>query len=281
MDVTNLVTLAQDLPEPFRQNALDLLDRMSAVVEGIGDGDITWKPPMLRVLQATSDRSGLGKGVGIGSMVLGDEVLEAPFSVIPIRLWDSRQMWSPDKDDNRILCWSPNAILGMTGVACKTCPHQVFDTEANKVACTKNKTFLVISSDLSNLFQVNFAKTNYSNGTDWMALLKKAGVATHRRMYTLHTEPSKKSKNVEALISTPVGLPEGNVAPELRPFLEALFTQISEDRKAHLDDFTEVARVRADQARLAAPTEEPQGLIEGKVEEPTAEQAATATKYSL
>lgn len=281
MDTTNLVPLAEDLPEPFRQNALDLLEKMSAVVEGIGDGDIEWKPPMLRVLQATSDRSGLAKGVGIGSMVLGDEVLEAPFSVIPIRTWSSRQMWSPDKDDNRILCWSPDATLGVTGVACKTCPNQVWDAVENKINCTKNVTFIVISSDLSSIFQVNFAKSNYSNGTDFVALLKKAGVATHRRMYTLHTEPSKKSKNVEALHSLPVSLPEGNVAPELRPFLEALFTQISEDRKLFLNDFKEMAGVRAQQIRLEAPTEEPQGLIEGKVEEPTAEQASTATKYAL
>ncbi len=281
MDVTNLISLANDLPEDKAAQALELLERMSATIEGIGDGDIEWKPAILKVVQATTDRSSLPKGTAIGDMVIGDEKMEAPLRVIPLRLWDSRQMWSPDKDDNRILCWSPDAVLGVTGVACRTCPNQVFDTVENKVACTKNKTFLVITEDLRHLFQVNFAKTNYSNGMEWQGLLKKAGVATHRRAYDLHTEASKKSKNVEALIATPVSLPDGNVAPELRPFLEGLFNQISTDRKAFLNDFKEMAGVRAQQARLEAPTEEPQGLIEGKVEEPTAEQAATATKYSL
>lgn len=282
MDVTNLIPLANDLPEGISERALELLERMSATIEGIGDGDIEWKPAILKVVQATTDRSSLPKGTAIGDMVIGDEKMESPLRVIPLRLWDSRQMWSPDKDDNRILCWSPDAVLGMTGVACRTCPNQVFDTVENKVACTKNKTFLVITEDLRHLFQVNFAKTNYSNGMEWQGLLKKAGVATHRRTYELHTEASKKSKNVEALIATPVALPEGNVAPELRGFLEALFNQISEDRKAHLNDFKEMAGARAQQARLEAPAaEEPQGLIEGTVEAPTAEQAATATKYSL
>lgn len=281
MEVTDLISLANDLPEGISEQALELLERMSATIEGIGDGDIEWKPPILKVVQATTDRSSLPKGTAIGDMVIGDEKMEAPLRVIPLRLWDSRQMWSPDKDDNRILCWSPDAVLGVTGVACRTCPNQVFDTVENKVACTKNKTFLVITHDLRHIFQVNFAKTNYSNGMEWQGLLKKAGVATHRRAYDLHTEASKKSKNVEALIATPVSLPEGNVAPELRPFLEGLFNQISTDRKEFLNGFKEMAGVRADQARLAAPTEEPQGLIEGKVEEPTAEQAATATKYSL
>lgn len=282
MEVTDLISLANDLPEGQAAQALELLERMSATIEGIGDGDIEWKPPILKVVQATTDRSSLPKGTAIGDMVIGDEKMESPLRVIPLRLWDSRQMWSPDKDDNRILCWSPDAVLGMTGVACRTCPNQVFDTVENKVACTKNKTFLVITEDLRHIFQVNFAKTNYSNGMEWQGLLKKAGVATHRRSYELHTEASKKSKNVEALIATPVSLPEGNVAPELRPFLEGLFNQISTDRKAHLNDFKEMAGVRAEQARLSAPEAESQvGLIEGKVEEPTAEQAATATKYSL
>lgn len=282
MDVTDLISLANDLPEDKAAQALDLLERMSATIEGIGDGDIEWRPSILKVVQATTDRSSLPKGTAIGDMVIGDEKMEAPLRVIPLRLWDSRQMWSPDKDDNRILCFSPDAVLGVTGVACRTCPNQVFDTVENKVACTKNKTFLVITEDLRHIFQVNFAKTNYSNGMEFQGLLKKAGVATHRRTYDLHTEASKKSKNVEALIATPVSLPEGNVAAELRPFLEGLFNRISEDRKAHLNDFKEMAGVRAQQARLEAPAaEEPQGLIEGTVEEATPEQAAGAAKYSL
>lgn len=282
MDVTNLVPLANDLPEGFSEVVLELLGKMSATIEGIGDGDITWKPPILKVLQATSDRSGLAKGIGIGDMVLGDEKMEAPLRVIPLRLWDSRQMWSPDKDDTRTLCWSPDAVVGVTGVACRTCPHQVFDTTENKVACTKNKTMLVASADMRHLFQINFAKTNYSNGMDWQGLLKKAGVATYRRMYDLHTEPSKKSKNVEALIATPVALPEGNVAPELRPFLEALFNQVSEDRKLFLNDFKAMAGVRAEQARLEAPAkEDPQGLIESTAETASSEQSDLGTKYEL
>jgi hypothetical protein len=283
MDVTNLIPLAEALPEALAHNALELLEKMGSVIEGVGDEDITWKPPLLKVVQATTDRSALPKGTTIGDMVVGDEKVEGPFSIIPLRLWDSRQMWSPDKDDNRILCWSPDATMGMTGQACRTCQFQVFDTVENKVACTKNKTFLVISSDLRHLFQVNFSKSNYSQGVEFQGLLKKAGVATHRRQYTLATESSKKVKNVEALVATPVSLPDGNVAPELRPFLEALFNQISDDRKAHLNDFKVIASTRAEQARLSGPAEEesPQGLIEATAETASSEQSDQAQKYTL
>jgi hypothetical protein len=281
MNVDNLIPLANELPEGLSENALSLLEKMSTTIEGLGDNDIEWKPGLLKVVQATTDRSVLPKGASIGSMVLGDELMDNPLEIIPLRVWDSRQMWSPDKDDNRILCWSPDAKIGITGVECRKCPNQVFDTVNNTVACTKNKAVLSLTSDLKNLFITNFAKTNFSNGNDFQAIMKKAGVAPHKRKYTYHTEPSKKSKNVEALIATPASLPEGKVAEEVLPFLQELFNQISADRKAHLDDFTMMANQRKEQLALSAPEADPQGLIEGKVEEPTAEQAATATKYTL
>lgn len=281
MDVTDLIPVASELPEGLSANALDLLERMAATIEGIGDDDIEWKPPILKVVQATTDRSSLPKGTNIGDLVIGDEKIEQPLRVIPIRLWDSRQMWSPDKDDNRVLCWSPDAKTGVTGQACRNCPHQVFNPEENKVDCTKNKTFLCITDDLRHLVQINFAKTNYSNGMEWQGLLKKAGVATYRRRYDLHTEASKKHKNVEALIATPVALPDGNLPAEVRPFLDALFNRISEDRKAHLNDFVQMASARAEQARLSGPSEEPAGLIESTAEQASPEQSDLGAKYSL
>lgn len=281
MDVSNLIELAGNLPESVSQNALDLLERMSSTVEGIGDGDIEWRPPILKVVQATTDRSSLPKGVSIGDVVIGDEKLEQPVRVIPLRSWDSRQMWSPDKDDSRVLCWSPDAVTGITGQACKTCPHQVFNTEENRVDCTKNKTVMCVTSDLRHIFISNFAKTNYSNGMEWQSLMKKASVSTYRRQYELHTEASKKHKNVEALIATPVALPDGNTPDEVRPFVEALFAMVSENRKEHLVEFKKMAEARASQLALAAPAEEPAGLIEAKPEEASAEQSSMGGKYVL
>lgn len=281
MDVSNLVELASNLPEQYSQTALDLLERMSATVEGIGDGDIEWKPPILKVVQATTDRSSLPKGTSIGDLVIGDEKIDQPLAVIPLRLWDSRQMWSPDKDDNRILCWSPDATTGITGQACKTCPHQVFDTENNRVDCTKNKTVMSITSDLRHIFVSNFAKTNYANGMEWQNLMKKAGVSPYRRQYQLATEASKKHKNVEALIATPMALPAGHTPEELKPFVEALFTMVSENRKEHLTQFKEMATARAGQLALAAPESDPQGLIEATAEPVSSEQSDMGTKYTL
>ncbi len=282
MDVSDLISLAADLPEgALQENALALLERMGSTIEGIGDGDIEWKPSILKVVQATTDRSSLPKGTTIGDIVIGDRKLEQPLKVIVLRTWDSRQMWDPDKDNNRILCWSPDAMTGAQGQICKTCPHQVFDTETNRVDCTKNKTFMVITSDLSEVFQVNFSKSNYANGMEWTTLLKKAGVATYRRQYELHTETSKKYKNVEALLAEPVSLPEGNTPAEVLPFLEALFARISADRKDHLEQFKVIAAQRATKA-LAAPEEDGNNTyLEAPKEEASSTQSEQAGRYSL
>lgn len=262
---------------------MNLLERMGSTIEGIGDTDIQWKPPILKVVQATTDRSSLPKGTSIGDLVIGDTKAEQPLKVIPIRTWDSRQMWDPDKDNSRILCWSPDAITGAQGQACKTCPYSKFDETTNRVDCTKNKTFLVINADMTEIFQVNFAKTNYQNGMEWTTLLKKAGVAPYRRVYELHTETSKKYKNVEALLAEPVGLSAGGtVDPACIKFLEALFNRVSEDRKDHLQAFKEQSERRA--LQLSGPgqaAEEPAGFIEAKTETASSEQSESASKYTL
>lgn len=283
MDVSELIGLAGDLPDGLRENAIELLERMGSSVEGIGDSDIEWRPPILKVFQATSDRSSAPKGTTVGDLLLGDEKLEQPFRVIPIRTWDSRNRWDPDKDSKRILCRSPDAITGSYGQACKTCQFSQFDQETNRVDCTKNKTFLVMSADLRHIFEVNFSKTNYANGMEWTTLLKKAGVAPYRRQYELHTETSKKYKNVEALLVEPVALPGGNVAPEVLPFLEALFARVSSDRKDHLAAFKEQALARASNALThdGGGEDSTAGYIEAPKEEASSEQSEQAGKYSL
>ncbi len=282
MEVQDLIGLTNDLPEAVRENAQALLEKMSSSIEGIGDTDISWRPPILKVVQATTDRSSLPKGTTIGDLVVGDTKQEQPLKVIPLRMWDSRNMWDPDKDSKRILCRSPDAITGSQGQACKTCPHSQFDQENNRVDCTKNKTFLVISADLSEIFEVNFSKTNYQNGMEWTSLMRKAGTAPYRRIYELHAETSKKYKNVEALLAEPVGLPAGSVEAEYLPFLEALFDRVSSDRKDHLEAFKEASTLRASQLALSAPAEaDTAGYIEAPAESASSTQSEQAGKYSL
>jgi hypothetical protein len=48
LNLEKLTELAQAIPSgPVQVNALELLERMGTVIEGIGDRPIEWRPPVL------------------------------------------------------------------------------------------------------------------------------------------------------------------------------------------------------------------------------------------
>ena len=252
MNTDKLLELAQQLPEAVRQNAIDLVTRMGTVIEGIGDEGVAWRAPMAKLMQAVSDRSKFPKGAAPGDILVGENLLKRPTSVIPLLIYDGRQFWSPDQNEEKMLCYSPDAKLGVALGECKTCAHSVYDEEAKKIDCNKIKTVMNITSDLSELFTLNFAKTGYKIGTEWEKNMKKAGVAPFRRQYSLSSETSKQYKNVESyLIETYSTDDKKNTPAEYLPFLQELFNQIRADRKDFIDNFHRIVLARKpDQALL-------------------------------
>jgi hypothetical protein len=285
MNLDSLKELAAKLPESHKQNALDLLERMESVVEGIGDEPIRWRAPMLRLLQATSDRSKLPKGVGAGDFMIGEEKVDQPLPLIILTIYNTRQYWSPDKDEAKMLCSSPDAKVGFIGLDCNKCPHGKFDEEARKSECGKVKQALAITADFKEIVVVNFSKTNYAIGTELEGFLKKAGVAPYRRIYNLSSKTNAKYKNVEQYVVEPATGAEKNVATELVDFLKELFEVVRDDRKESLEKFYEIIQVRREQGTTPALTNESADsvvMIEGPVE--TADAGGDdglASKYSV
>jgi hypothetical protein len=251
MNLEKLNTLAQNLPEDVRQNAVDLVTRMGEVIEGIGDRPVTWRPQTLKLIQAMSDRSKLPKGTNVGDLLLGETKIDQPLDVIVLRSWDGRQYWSPDKDEAKMLCSSPDAVLGYIGQECKTCPHSKF-TDDGKPQCNKVKFFMVVKRDLSDVFLVQFAKTGFKAGNEWQQLMKKAGVAPYRRVYGVKSVDSKEYKNV---VNIGVETYEGekrDTPKEYLEFVTELFTQVGADRKESVDEFHKIILARKqDPAMLA------------------------------
>jgi hypothetical protein len=252
MDLVKLASLAEQLPDTVKQNAIDLVARMGEVIEGIGDKPITWRAGILKLVQAMSDRSKLPKGAGVGDFLLGEEVVPQPLDVIVLRGWDARQYWSPDKDEAKMLCSSPDALLGYIGQECKTCPHSKFDEETKKTECNKVKQFMVIKKDLSDIFIITFAKTGYKNGNDWQMMMKKAGVAPYRRVYALKSEDSKQYKNVSNIAIETYSGDKRDTPAEYLPFIIELFNQVGADRKASVDEFHKVILSRKQDPSLLA-----------------------------
>ena len=255
-NLENLSNLISSLPEDVRENAENLVQRMGEVIEGISDKPIEFRPPNLKVVQGTSDRSALPKGATIGSLVIGEEILETPYTVYPIMSWTSRQKWNPDPEISNLECQSPDGEVGFRYGSCKDCVYKDFDKENNKPQCNKTSTFLVLSADFKYLFQINFSKTNYANGQDWIKAMKTAGVSPYKRSYRLKTETSSKSKNVEILVAEAYA---GNKSSEeVLPFLTALYTQAAADRKTGPASFHEYIKNKAtDQVKLLGHQEGP------------------------
>ena len=281
-NLETLKELAAALPKAFAGNAIDLVTKMGEVVEGIGDKPIEWRPPTLKVVQATTDRSKLPKGVNIGSMVLGEDILGQPQRIIPIRIWDSRQKWAADRDSATLECSSPDAVVGYIGKRCKECEFSKFDTETNRSACNKSKTVLAITEDLKEVMVINFSKTNYANGVAWHQLMRKVGVAPYRRVYEMAAKANAKYKNVEAL--TVENAEKDSVTnKDAIPFLEELFKRVSEDREEYLKVFHEMVMNRQqNSALLSAPADDDgHPALPAEVAPATEAQTSAANKYKL
>ena len=234
-NLEKLAELAKTLPATLVENASTLVEKMGEVIEGFGDKDIEWRPGTLKLVQATTDRTKIPKGAGIGSLMLAEEVLEQPFKVIPLRIDVTRQYWNPDNTRAQMLCSSPDAKIGFMYGDCFKCPHSKFDEEANRSACNKSLSILCLSADLTNVFTVNFTKTNYVNGTDWQSSMKKLGVNTFNRFYNLSTEPSPKAKNVEIIKAA--GVTGEKVEGAVLDFVKEMYNLAKVNRVESLDGF--------------------------------------------
>lgn len=283
MNLEKLQTLAAELPDNVKENAINLVTRMGEVIEGIGDEPVMWRPSYLRLVQGTTDRSKLQKGTGIGDLVIGENKVESPLKVIPLRMYDSRQFWSPDQNENKMICSSPDAKFGYIGLECRTCPHSQFNEETKKSECAKAKTVLLVLSDLSDVIVATFSKTNYAIGREWESTMKKAAVLPYRRTYGIASKTNSAYKNIENYDIQLLDAKERITPDEHLPFLAELFTQIGEDRKETLQRFYEFLKNRGEDGtpQLTHSADSEMRLIKADEVVEAPEGVEMATKYEV
>lgn len=219
----------------LRENATNFLKKMTEVIEGIGDRPIEWRPSSLKVVQSMSDTDKLPEGAKAGDIVIGDNILKGPVSVFPLRTWDSRVMWHEDTDRTDIICQSPDAKEGFKFGNCYKCEHSKF-VEGEGTSCNKTKNFMVISSDLSDVFVCNFAKSQYAMGMDWEKAMRAMKVLPYKREYNLNVDNHPKYKKVKALTASPT---RNAIPAEVEEFVALLFNRVKEDREQQLIAFKE------------------------------------------
>ena len=275
-----LAELAKGISGAHGKNAVALVARMQEVIEGLSDKPMEWRPPTIKLVQATTDRSKLPRGATIGSLILGESIVQSPLKVVPLRVYTTRQMWNPDPAAASMVCSSPDGEVGYRYGKCKECPNQKFDEVEKKSACNKTITVISATEDLTNVFFTNFSKTNYSNGLDWQGLMKKAGVSPYKRVYELSSITSPKVKNVEVVKVEPVS-GDNNLDPKLLAFVEELFRISGDDRKASIQGFYEYLEQKKDASPLLGDHSQHEGDVTLITAESSGDRAETGTGYKL
>jgi hypothetical protein len=278
MDLTKVKVEAEKLGKDYKQSALDLLARMEEVIEGIGDEPIRWKPPMLKMVQGTTDRSTIPKGSAVGDFILGESKVEHPMNFIPLRIWEGRQFWSPDPNESKMLCSSPDGKLGYIGAYCNQCPHSKYDEATKKSECSKTQNVLAITPDLKQVFITTFSKTNYQTGLELKKAVTKAGVALYRRVYALTSKTNQTYKNVENYSVETLDEKNRNSNPEILGFLREMFDAATEDRKVNVDKFHELILARKESgAALPAPEQSSNTVVLTDSSQSTGDEVSTVS----
>lgn len=227
--------------ETKRANALALLERMSTCIEGVGDRPITWLPTQIKILQNMSNMDNITaenpRDVAAGAIVANNHVLPQGTKVIPLMFWNGRSFWDPDPNNNRKLCSSPDAKVGWAHGNCFECPYSKAPEGEQIPPCTKEFVFLVIAEDLSDIYRVTFAKSQYRNGMDWSKEITASRTHPYKRIYSLVTEASEKKKTIKVLKAKMEDVRTAGFTPDVVAFLEAMFKKQLNDRKHYLESY--------------------------------------------
>lgn len=155
-------------------------------------------------------------------------------------------MWHPDTDRDEIICQSPDAKQGFKYGNCKDCENGKW-IEGEGVRCNKTKNFICVTSDLTDVFVVNFSKSRYAMGMDWEKRMRGMKTHPYRHMYSLEAGPHPKYKKV---FSITANVMSDDVPADALPFLEALFNRISDDREESVRRFYESLQNRQNSPQL-------------------------------
>lgn len=262
--LSGLADAIQD--ETKRKNALELLQRMTEVIEGGNDKVITWMPTQVKILQALSNMDNIQadnpKDVTAGALVAGGRVLKNGTQVIPLMFYSSRSLWDPNKDNAVKLCNSPDAKMGWKYGNCNSCAFGKSEEEGKAPPCNKEQTFLVIAEDLSDVYRVTFAKSQYRSGLDWGKEITASRTDPYKRVFSLHGEALEKNKKIKVIKAKLEDHRQLVASTDVLAFLKALHRKNVDDRKAYLETYHKTTS-----ERLIAITNESHVALEYSPEE--------------
>lgn len=184
----DMLQIVSDLPEEYREGAINLLRKLNPDRPGLYLADMRPQLTELRVFQGTGNDPNRPDNCRVGELYLTSKQNVGPsFTGVVLALWQGRTMW-PSADDARSapLCTSMDRVVGSQYGRCETCPQRPW-RDGEKTSCNDDVVAFMVPKDLSDILLVRFSRTSESSGRQ-LAKFAAKDLVPWQRYYQLTTK---------------------------------------------------------------------------------------------
>lgn len=180
------------LPPEAQKSLSIIVDQASAVRPGMEEVNTRWRIARVQIAQATSTSAAKPENAKNGDLyTTAGKLLEKPFGFIPFYFNFENIMFPMGAKAPS--CQAPDAKLGQPYGECAKCPNLPFGLQnggkgdQKKTDCQNQIVAVVLASDLSQVYIIQFAKTSRGAGSAVMALAGQMQFSW-QQSYLLSTE---------------------------------------------------------------------------------------------
>lgn len=257
-----LLMLADDanMPDNLRQVVRNLVALSAPNKPGLEEMAGSWNIPRINIAQPTSRSDAKPESAKNGSLYTTEgKLLDTPWGGIPIH-FSEENINFPKGGGNNPVCQSPDGKLGSPFGVCEKCPHVPFGKQnggrgdQKQSDCYSNIVVVMLATDLSQVYKVQFGKTSRKAGAALLALARQQPFVW-KQSYLLNTEKKTNDMGMYWILQTqPTGKDND---PNVTKLCEKLYGLWSAERDRFLADWY------ARPARAPMAAAEAEGNFEG------------------
>lgn len=257
-----LLKLADDtaMPDNLRQVVRNLVALAAPNKPGLEEMAGAWNIPRINIAQPTTRSEAKPESAKNGSLYTTEgKLLEMPWGGIPLH-FSEENINFPKGGGNNPVCQSPDAKLGSPFGTCENCPHLPFGKQnggrgdQKQTDCYSNIVVVMLATDLSQVYKVQFGKTSRKAGAALLALARQQPFVW-KQSYLLDTEKKNGDQGIYWIFrSQPTGKDND---PNVLKLCEKLYGLWAAERDRFLADWY------ARPARAPMAAAEAEGSFEG------------------
>ncbi len=257
-----LLMLADDttMPDNLRQVVRNLVALAAPNKPGLEEMAGAWNIPRINIAQPTTRSEAKPESAKNGSLYTTEgKLLDMPWGGIPLH-FSEENINFPKGGGNNPVCQSPDAKLGSPFGLCEKCPNLPFGKQnggrgdQKQTDCYSNIVVVMLASDFSQVYKVQFGKTSRKAGAALLALARQQPFVW-KQSYLLNTEKKTGEMGMYWIFqTTPTGKDND---PNVMRLGEKLYGLWSAERDRFLADWY------ARPARAPMAAAEAEGSFEG------------------